>query len=252
MTAAQSKTPGIYKKILDIRKDLVIEKTGWDERNEYAYFKADDIAAAVRLGMDANDVIHRTEIVEHHDNSRVDDNGRFHGRHTNQYRVVFIDVADGSEFSMDVVATGADIGGDKHARKAAVQAFKIAAIDLFMVVEGLDKFDNDGEAEADAQAVAAPVSKVAEKARDLRELDKIVGGFIKDPENPVTGPILKALADEIAAEHGVEQDSKVWRKDARVMDPVAETLEKALAALNDGTADNIEAAIKLARTGEVD
>ena len=171
-------------------------------------------------------MIHRTEIVTHDDASRVDDNGRFHGRHTNQYRVVFIDIDDGSEFPVDVVATGGDIGGDKHARKSAVQAFKIATMDLFIIVEGLESFDND--------------------------LDKLVGGFIKDPENPITGPILKALADEIAAEHGVEQDSKVWRKDARVLEPIAATLEQALEALKSGTAETIEAAIKLVRTGEVD
>lgn len=252
MTAAQSKTPGIYKKILDIRKGLVIEKTGWDERNEYAYFKADDIAAAVRAGMDEHDVIHRTKLVEHNDNSRVDDNGRFHGRHTNQYQITFIDVDDQSEFTVDVVSTGADIGGDKHARKAAVQAFKIAAIDLFMIVEGLDKFDNDGEAEADAQAVAPPQSKVAEKARDLRALDKVVGGILKADDNPVTPAVLKALGDSVAEDLGIDQDSKVWRKDARAMEKIATVLEQALAALKDGTADDIEAAVKLARTGEVD
>ncbi|UVG34127.1 hypothetical protein SEA_PAVLO_70 [Microbacterium phage Pavlo] len=252
MTAAQSKAPGIYKKILDIRKDLVIEKTGWDERNEYAYFKADDIAAAVRAGMDAHNVIHRTKLVEHNDNSRVDDNGRFHGRHTNQYQITFIDVEDQSEFTVDVVSTGADIGGDKHARKAAVQAFKIAAIDLFMIVEGLDKFDNDNEGEAEAQAVAAPASKAAEAKASLRDLDKTVGGILKDPKNDVTPEVLKALGDSVAEDLGLDQDSKVWRKDARAMEKIATILEQALAAIKDGTSENIEAAVKLAHTGEVD
>ncbi|QIG58616.1 hypothetical protein SEA_HUBBS_71 [Microbacterium phage Hubbs] len=252
MTAAQSKAPGIYKKILDIRKDLVIEKTGWDERNEYAYFKADDIAAAVRAGMDAHNVIHRTKLVEHNDNSRVDDNGRFHGRHTNQYQITFIDVEDQSEFTVDVVSTGADIGGDKHARKAAVQAFKIAAIDLFMIVEGLDKFDNDNEGEAEAQAVAAPVSKAAEAKASLRDLDKTVGGILKDATNDVTPAILKALGDEVAEDIGIEQDSKVWRKDARAMEKIANVLVQAVKAVSDGVSENIEAAIKLAHRGEVD
>ena len=254
MTAAQSKVPGIYKKIQLIRDELQVEKTGWDERNEYAYFRGEDTALAARIGMAKHGVIHRTEIVTHDDASRVDDNGRFHGRHTNQYRVVFIDIDDGSEFPVDVVATGGDIGGDKHARKSAVQAFKIATMDLFIIVEGLESFDNDHEGEADPGVTtkATPETKKAEQARGLRELDKLVGGFIKDPENPITGPILKALADEIAAEHGVEQDSKVWRKDARVLEPIAATLEQALEALKSGTAETIEAAIKLVRTGEVD
>jgi len=32
-------TPGIHKKILEIRKNLKVEKTGWDEKNSYAYFR---------------------------------------------------------------------------------------------------------------------------------------------------------------------------------------------------------------------
>lgn len=251
MTAA--KAPGILKKMLQIQQDLVVEKTGWDERNEYAYWRADDVAVAVRRIMNEVGVIHRVELINVDDASRVDAQGRERRRLTTTSRIIFIDPDDGSEFPHDVVATGSDIGGDKDTRKAAVQAFKIAAVDLFVVAEGMERLDSDGEAEAEPEDLSAPAeSKAAAASRSLRELDKVVGGFIKDPENPVTGPILKALADEIAEEHGVEQDSKIWRKDARVMEPVADILERALAAIEDKTADDIEAAIKLARTGEVD
>ncbi|AWY05639.1 hypothetical protein SEA_OLINDD_69 [Microbacterium phage OlinDD] len=251
MTAA--KAPGILKKMLQIQQDLVVEKTGWDERNEYAYWRADDVAVAVRRIMNEVGVIHRVELINVDDASRVDAQGRERRRLTTTSRIIFIDPEDGSEFPHDVVATGSDIGGDKDTRKAAVQAFKIAAVDLFVVAEGMERLDSDGEAEAEPEDLSTPVeSKAAATSRGLRELDKIVGGFIKDPGNPVTGPILKALADEIAEEHGVEKDSKIWRKDARVMEPVADILERALAAIEDKTADDIEAAIKLARTGEVD
>ena len=254
MTAAKATVPGILKKMLQIQQDITVEKTGWDDRNEYAYWKADDVAAAVRKIMNTVGVIHRVELINVDDASRVDSQGRERRRLTTTSKIIFIDPEDGSEFPHEVVATGSDIGGDKDTRKAAVQAFKIATMDLFIIVEGLESFDNDHEGEADPGVTtkATPETKKAEQARGLRELDKLVGGFIKDPENPITGPILKALADEIAAEHGVEQDSKVWRKDARVLEPIAATLEQALEALKSGTAETIEAAIKLVRTGEVD
>lgn len=255
MTAAKAATPGIYKKMLQIQKDIHVEKTGWDERNEYAYWRADDIALATRNIMNDVGVIHRVELLNVDDSSRVDAQGRERRRITTTSKIIFIDPEDGSEFPHEVVATGSDIGGDKDTRKAAVQAFKIAAVDLFMVAEGMEYMDTDGSAEAEPEDVTAVTeTKKAGAARAVRELDKIIGSFIKDEANPVTGPILKTLADEIAAEFGVEQDSKVWRKDPRVMEPIVETLEKALSLIEDGTSDDIEAAINLARsgTGEVD
>lgn len=255
MTAAKATVPGILKKMLQIQQDITVEKTGWDDRNEYAYWKADDVAAAVRKIMNTVGVIHRVELINVDDASRVDSQGRERRRLTTTSKIIFIDPEDGSEFPHEVVATGSDIGGDKDTRKAAVQAFKIAAVDLFVVAEGMETMDSDDAEEADPEDVTAVAeSKAAAVSRSLRELDKIVGGFIKDEANPITGPILKALADEIAEEHGVEQDSKVWRKDSRVMEPVAAILEKALDALDKGVADDIDAAIKLARTetGEVD
>lgn len=250
MTAV--KAPGILKKMLQIQQDLQVEKTGWDERNEYAYWRADDVAAAVRAIMNVVGVIHRVELLKVSDKSRVDAQGRERRRLTTTSRIVFIDPEDGSEFPHEVVATGSDIGGDKDTRKVAVQAFKIAAVDLFMVAEGMEKLDSDGEQEAEPEEPVVAESKAAAASRSLRELDKVIGGFVKDPENPITAPVLKALADEIAEQHGVEKDSKVWRKDARVMEPLAETLELALDALANGYAEGIEAAINFARTGEVD
>lgn len=253
MTAAQATVPGIFKKMLDIRKNLQVVKTGWDDKNEYAYFKADDIAYAVRQGMNDQGVIHHVKLAEIIDGTRVDAQGRERSRLTTHSVITFVDTEDGSTFEHEVLASGSDIGGDKAARKTAVQAFKIAAIDLFMVVEGLDTFDSDNAQEAEPEDLSAGTeSKAAAVSRSMRELDKVVGSIVKDPENPVTAAILKVLAEEIAEEHSVEKDSKVWRKDARVMEPLAKILETALAMLEAKTADDIESAIKLARTGEVD
>lgn len=253
MTAEKVTVPGIFKKMLKIQQDLQVEKTGWDERNEYAYWRADDVAAAVRGIMNSVGVIHRVELMKVKDKSRVDAQGRERRRLNTISKIIFIDPEDGSEFPHEVVATGSDIGGDKDTRKAAVQAFKIAAVDLFVVAEGMDRMDSDDDDEAEPEdTTVVQESKTAAASRSMRELDKVVGSIVKDPENPVTAAILKVLAEEIAEEHSVEKDSKVWRKDARVMEPLAEILETALAMFEAKTADDIESAIKLARTGEVD
>lgn len=245
---------GILWKMMRIQRDLKVEKTGWDDRNEYAYWKADDVAAAVRKVMNDVGVIHRVKLLNVDDASRIDAQGRERRRITTTSRIIFIDPEDGSEFAHDVVATGSDIGGDKDTRKAAVQAFKIAAVDLFVIAEGMDKMDSDGQAEADPEDLTPkPVeSKAAESSRSLREIDKAVGMILKDESNPVTPAILKALGDSVAESIGIDQDSKVWRKDARAMEKIVTVLEQALEAIQAGTAEGIDAAIKLAQTGEID
>lgn len=100
----------ILDKIKTIRDTLVIEKTGYDERNDYYYWKADDVAAAVRKEMNKVGVIHRVETLDVLDGNRVDAQGRDRSRITLHNRVVFIDPDDGSEYAVDAVGTGSDIG----------------------------------------------------------------------------------------------------------------------------------------------
>ena len=242
-------TKGIYKKILDIRRGLQVEKTGYDERNDYHYFKADDIAHAVRNGMNDHGVIHRVELLDVNDGNRIDSQGRERARTTTTSRVVFIDAEDGSEFPHEVVGSGSDIGGDKHTRKAAVQAFKIAAIDVFMVVEGLEKFDSDGDKEAEPEAIQ--VADAGEPTLTTRELNAIIAKITKDEEHPVTGAMVKAIGDQVAEREGIAKDSKVWRKESKVMGPLVAIVEDAYQNLQDGTASTIEEAIETSLTGEV-
>lgn len=241
-------TNGIHKKILEIRRNLAVEKTGYDERNDYHYFKADDIASAVRQGMNDHGVIHRVQLLDVNDGNRVDSQGRERARTTTTSRVIFIDVEDGSEFEHDVVSSGSDIGGDKHTRKAAVQAFKIAAIDIFMVVEGLDKFDSDGDKEAEPEAI--PTAK-EEASRTTRELNAVIAQVTKDDAHPVTGAMVKALGDRIAEREKIAQDSKVWRKESKVMEPLVNTIEAAHDLVVSGEYADIESAIEFVFTGEV-
>ncbi|AHL18584.1 hypothetical protein ISF9_114 [Microbacterium phage vB_MoxS-ISF9] len=248
MAAAASKTPGILKKMLKIQQDLVVTKTGYDDRNDFWYWKADDVAAAVRKVMNDVGVIHRAEVLEANDTSHIDKNGRERRRLTTTSRIIFIDPEDGSEFPHDVVATGSDVGGDKDARKVAIQAFKIAAVDLFIVAEGMEKLDSDGDPEAEPiDMTEKPVeSKAAEQKRNVRELDQIVASTIKDAANPLDGPTLAAAAVILAKRAGVSEESTVWRKESAVMQPLVDAIELASAAEGDKVA-----AFKAAVTGEV-
>lgn len=247
MAAATSKTPGILKKMLKIQQDLVVTKTGYDERNDFWYWKADDVAAAVRKVMNDVGVIHRAEVLEANDTSHIDKNGRERRRLTTTSRIIFIDPEDGSEFPHDVVATGSDVGGDKDARKVAIQAFKIAAVDLFIVAEGMEKLDSDGDPEAEPIDMSvATETKVEEKRRNIRELDQFVAGVTKDESIPITGAMVAAAANAIAKRVGIAEDSKVWRKETTVMQPLVEAIEAAIAS-----EEETVAAFRLATTGEV-
>ena len=202
-------TNSIAKKILDIQRNIVVEKTGYDERNDYYYWKADDVAAAVRREMNRVGIIHRVELLDSIDGNRVDGQGRERARVTTTSRVIFIDPEDGSEFPHDVVATGSDIGGDKHTRKAAIQAFKIACVDLFVIAEGMDKLDSDGDAEAEPEDVTQP--KPQEQAPQIKDLDNRVREVTKDKESGITGPLVKEVGDILAARVGLPENSVVWR-----------------------------------------
>jgi len=217
---------GIQKKILAIQGNLVVQKTGYDERNDYWYYKAEDVATAVRSAMTELGVIHRVEILDVIDGNRVDGQGRERARITIHCNVIFIDTEDGSEFPVQVVGTGSDIGGDKHARKAAVQAFKIAAVETFIITEEHDKFDSDGDAEAEPEAVASDAVK--EKVLTTKELNARVGEIVKDESNPIDGKMVGSIGNRLAKEQGIEEKSVTWKKESSVMAPLVAELEKIL------------------------
>ncbi|AXC37930.1 hypothetical protein SEA_JACKO_72 [Microbacterium phage Jacko] len=253
MTAA---VPGIYAKMLKIQQEIEVEKTGWDERNEYAYWKADDVAAATRRVMNKVGVIHRVNIIDFDDKSRVDAQGRERRRLLTRSEIIFIDPEDGSQMSHEVIATGSDIGGDKDTRKVAVQAFKIAAVDLFMIAEGMGALDSDGAAEAEPEDLTQKPAEEATKAKlTVRDLNKEIGRIVKDEANGVTAADVKKAGDALAKKVGLEENSVVWKKESAVMEPLVEALEKAIAAVADGAVEDLQEAIELALagdTGEVD
>lgn len=211
-------TNGILNKILAVQQELNVQKTGYDEQNEYAYFKADDIARDVKNAMNKAGIINRTSIKNVVDSSYADKNGRWRARLTAEATVIFIDPEDGSEYPTDVVTTGSDIGGDKATRKLMVQAFKMAAIDVFKITEGIDGADSDGdpEQEPDVEKKGATVA-AADKEPTAKEIDTKIRAIIADESNAVGGADVKELGEKIATELGVEPKSPVYRKDINVM-----------------------------------
>lgn len=222
----------ILEKILEIKKSLSIEKTGYDTQNDYHYFRADDVAAGVRKSMNEHGVIHRTRILSLDIDNHWDKQGRNRPRVTSHIEVTFIDPEDGSEMATEVVATGGDIGGDKAPRKMMVQAFKEACIDVFTVAEGMQGMDSDSyaPAEADVPAEVEEVEKPELQAKvSTKELGARVKEILEDDDNfgHVNGEIVnkvgQRLADSIL---GSGARPTAWRKDREVLEALIEALEK--------------------------
>lgn len=211
----------ILQKILNIQSTLRAEKTGWDERQEYAYWKADDIARSVKEKMNEEGIIHRTSIIEWAEDNKWDQNGRNRPRVTFKAGVTFVDVEDGSEFTTEVVATGADTGGDKATRKAQIQAFKIAIVDLFIITEESEKFDSDGDAESEPINMTPPPPKAATVA----ELVAKVAEYVKNDDHPLTGANVNSMGMRIAKENGVSEEAREWKKSDTVLTLLLQAIE---------------------------
>ena len=219
---------GIAAKILDIQRTLDIEKTGYDERQGYAYFTGEDVARSVRKEMNRVGVIHRTQIFDLEHESYWDAGGRNRLRATYRAVVTFIDPEDGSEFSTEVIATGSDVGGDKGPRKAQVQAFKIAALDLFVATEG-NNYDSDGAPEQEPVNVSKAEQKVNDSAR-VAELSEAIKEIVNDKGNPIVSENVNAVGRRIAKEVGLDipdgpLGSRIWRNDANVLEKVVQALK---------------------------
>lgn len=217
----------ILEKIKSVRDSLAIEKTGYDEKNEYHYFKADDVAAGVRASMVNHGIIHRSEIVNLDIDNFWDQNGRNRPRVTAHVKIVFVDSEDGSEFATEVVATGADIGGDKATRKMHVQAFKEACIDVFTISEGMSSMDSDAYPEA--EPIKAESSEPVVKAATSKELGKELTDLINsqsDEHSHITGPVAIEVGRKVALEVlGKTPADSAWKKDSRVLEPLIERLK---------------------------
>ena len=211
---------GINAKILSIQQEVNVEKTGFDERQEYYYFKADDVLNAVRKQLNAKGIVTRSRILRWEQENFYDTNGRGRPRTTAEVEVVYVDAESGEEFVTSALATGSDVGGDKGPRKLATQAKKISLLDTFLIGENSDRFDSDSDPEQPAVNMTEPVDPSA----GLNDLTAKVGEMIRD-ESPVDGPMVNAVGTRLAAELGVSIDQKEWKRDVRVMAALVKALE---------------------------
>lgn len=211
---------GINAKILSIQQEVNVEKTGFDERQEYYYFKADDVLNAVRKQLNAKGIVTRSRILRWEQENFYDTNGRGRPRTTAEVEVVYVDAESGEEFVTSALATGSDVGGDKGPRKLATQAKKISLLDTFLIGENSDRFDSDNDPEQPAVNMTEPVDPSA----GLNDLTAKVGEMIRD-ESPVDGPMVNAVGTRLAAELGVSADQKEWKRDVRVMAALVKALE---------------------------
>lgn len=224
-TGAGAKGQGlnIHQKLAAMKANLVVEKTGYDEGNDYYYFKADDVARAAHKIMTEFNVVHRTTIDSYDIDNHWDKQGRNRPRVTAVCTVAFIDADGNGHMDTQVIATGSDIGGDKATRKLMVQAFKEAAIDVFGITEGMQGMDSDTYAQAEADLPAGDDPEVSSNVEPTsKELGEQLQALIQDPEVPhATTDLAISLGREVAKEIlGAVPSDRVWRKDARVLGPL--------------------------------
>jgi len=206
---------GIAAKLLQIQRTLEVEKTGYDERNEYNYFKADDILNSAKAMLNQLGIITRTRVLKWNDDNFYDNNGRGRPRVTAEVEVTYIDVESGEEFATSVVATGSDIGGDKAPRKLHTQAKKESLIETFNITEESEKFDSDGAPEQEPANMQPPVESDPEAGLDLPQLQAKIGEFISS--GVTDGPTINGLGTHFAKELGVPEEPKSWRRDINVL-----------------------------------
>lgn len=222
----------INQKILTIQQRVEIEKTGYNDKHEFSYYKEEDVLMGVKALMNELGVIVRKKMLRYEHNAFYDNNGRYRPRANADVEFTFIDVEDGTEFVVSVSAEGSGTGDDVSSRKLATQARKIALLDTFLITEENPRFDGDsqGEQEPVNNSVPAPEPEVGPSLNELQaEIGKFVNGYEdEDGKHPAThtGAQVNALGKRHAAELKVSDDQKVWRKDINVLAAVVQSLHK--------------------------
>lgn len=211
----------ILNKIAGIRDGLKVEKTGYDERSEFRFFRSEDVANAVRASMAEHGVVNRTIIREWSEDSKWDSNGRNRPRHTIVADVVFTDIEDGTEYVTSVIATGSDTGSDRGPRKAMTQAFKEACIDVFIITEEMEKFDSDSSPESEPINMTPPTPEAA----DIGKITNTIGALVRDGEHPLTGKMVTLIGARIAKENGIGEEQIEWKNNLQVMTGVLKAIE---------------------------
>ena len=212
----------IHKKILEIQSTIEVPKSGYNDRQDFYYYAADDVLNAVRNQISKHGIIIRQSIKEWNAESFYDSQGRYRPTINILGSVTFIDTEDDTEHTVDVIASGSDTGGDKSPRKAQTQLIKIAFLNTFLISES-NAFDSDGSPEMEPVNVK-PAQEKIETAASVADLTAQIGELVKSGtiEASTVNKVGQRISDKVLGE-GVAATS--WRKDARVLQELANALK---------------------------
>lgn len=212
----------IHKKILEIQSTIEVPKSGYNDRQDFYYFAADDVLNAVRNELSKHKIIIRQSIKEWHAESFYDSQGRYRPSVNALGSVTFIDTEDDTEYTVDVIVSGSDTGSDKSPRKAQTQLIKIAFLNTFLISES-NAFDSDGSPELEPVNVK-PVQEKIEAAASVADLTAEIGELVKSGtiEASTVNKVGQRISDKVLGE-GVS--ATAWRKDARVLQELAQALK---------------------------
>ena len=214
----------ILEKIHNIQNTLEVEKTGYNERHEFAFYKEEDVLNAVKAKMNELGVIVKGSSVRYEHIAFYDSNGRYRPRANGDIEFTFIDIEDGSEYSMVVNCEGSATGDDVSTRKMWTQARKIALLTAFSITEDNPKFDGDAQGEQEPVNNASKPDEQPEVGPSANELVGEIGQFVNGENAAYTGQQVNALGTKFAEKLNVSTDPKVWRKDVNVLHEVVKAL----------------------------
>jgi hypothetical protein len=188
-------------------------------QGSYKYVKNDDILDAISRLMVEHGVITRPVIVDREFLSREIGANRTVPLTVVDLEIEYIAIEDGSSFTVQVSAEGAD-NGDKGMRKAVTQAQKIANLLTFNIATG--EPDPDG---IEVTPVAHQASPAAQKVAKAKEQPKTSGTFNEIKAflgaNGLSGSVANSLGERLSG----GKPSSEWSKDEDVLKQVLEALK---------------------------
>ncbi len=214
--------PKIYSAIAAIQAGVgTIPKNGIgpSSQGSYKFVANDDILAVISKLLVEHKVIVRPRIIDHQLVTREIGANRSVALTVVTLETTYISTEDGSEFSVQTTAEGAD-NGDKGGRKAVTQAQKIANLLTFSIATG----EPDPDA-LDVQPVSAPAQTPAAK--------KIAGAKVTDAQSLAneikaflgsTGQA-GSVANAVGARVSGGKPSAEWMADATVLAEVLKELK---------------------------
>ena len=167
----------LRQKLAEVRRRIgYVQKRGRNERHNYSYVTAADIAGAVgdilaELGII---VVPRLESISH-EPART---GRTDGEHLTHVVMSysFVDVDTAEEIAVKVAGEGVD-AGDKAPYKAMTGALKYALLQSFLLATGDDPEDERVDARFSTPSSERPIT-----AEEVRELEKLIADTGTDLE----------------------------------------------------------------------